>query len=165
MDDFDYIDATYNIIIENKVVNIYKIKSKTLQQLLKCTHKKITEVNITSIHRLSETARKVEWSCLWYIKNPVLRFMRYKLLLRDVYSNERRFRYGLGDSEKCMACKQVESVEHMIFDCSNAIRVWDIVRKLTWLNLNTFSDLLYINPEPVNELIISCAIKFLIQID
>ena len=105
------------------------------------------------------------YKAIWNLKNPTLRAIRLKLVYKDVFSNERRHRFGIIDSPACVVCAQVETVEHHLFLCANATRVWDIFFRLTGTRLTSLFDVLYCTSNIDLEIIKSVLIKSLLQID
>ena len=102
---------------------------------------------------------------LWMVKNPTLRACRLKLIYKDVFSNERRFRFRLADSPDCEVCGQIESVEHHFFLCTNATRMWDLYYRITGFRISSFFEVLTCSSDVGNEIIKSTLIKALIQIN
>ena len=51
-----------------------------------------------------------------------------KIAHGDVYSNERKYRFGLTDSPNCARCQQVETVEHKMKDCFYVKKIWDATK-------------------------------------
>ena len=71
------------------------------------------------------------WHNLWRIKNPTLRAIRHKILYKDVWTNEKRCRLKISKDDKCPICGEIETVFHQLFICSNARRLWNILKELT----------------------------------
>ena len=107
-----------------------------------------------------------DWcSNLWLIKSPALRAIRLKIVYKNVYSNERRFRFGLTDSPDCKICGEVETVQHQLFDCSNARAMREIVQNNYNLDFENLESLIIPGKNPNDEIIKSILLKMLIQID
>ena len=102
---------------------------------------------------------------MWEIRNPTLRSVRLKVLYKDVYCNERRHRFGLADSPCCGICGQVESIEHQLFSCANATRLWSLYQRLTNQRIDSLFDVLMCIKISAHEIIKSIILKALIQID
>ena len=102
---------------------------------------------------------------IWKIKNPILRAIRLKLIYKDVFSNERRFRFNMTDSPECQLCGQIESVEHQLFTCANASRIWDLYGRLTGEQVSSLFEVIACSHVKENEIIKSVLIKALVQID
>ena len=102
---------------------------------------------------------------LWKIRNPTLRSVRFKILYKDVYCNERRFRFGLSNSPMCAICGQVETIEHHLYSCRNATRLWNLYQRLTGQSVDSMFEVLMCSNSTAHEIIKSIILKALIQID
>ena len=163
--------SSYNpppILVINKIKPINKISSKSLQDLLKTTFNKSKPFTINSKYNLmcdGILEEKGTWFNLWKIKNPHLRNYRSKVAYKDVYSQERRFKFRLNDSPQCRICKnRVESVQHQLFECRNAQRMWQIYVDMFADNIS-FKNLVCVGNFPAAEIVKATIIKLLIQID
>ena len=101
----------------------------------------------------------------WQIKNPALRAIKLKLCYKNIYSNERRHRFGLADSPLCVGCTQVESIAHQLVECDNAQRLWVMFRSITGENVQSLKDLILCSSSLENEILKIAIIKSLIQIN
>ena len=64
-----------------------------------------------------------------------LREFQFKILNRIVFTNEKLFRFGMAESDKCVFCQtEVESIEHLLFSCKISSVFWKHV--LSWLRDN-----------------------------
>ena len=64
-----------------------------------------------------------------------LREFQFKILNRIVFTNEKRFRFDMAESDKCAFCQtEVESIEHLLFSCKISSVFWKHV--LSWLRDN-----------------------------
>ena len=104
------------------------------------------------------------FSNLQRIKHPALRAVRLKLCFKNIFSNERRNRFGLTDSPLCASCQQVETVEHQAYECDNAQRLWSMYRTVTNKNVGSFKDLILCGSNLQAEILKSAIIKALIQV-
>ena len=102
---------------------------------------------------------------LWKIKNPSLRGYRFKILVKDVFSNERRHKFGISESPLCEVCNAVESVCHQLFECPNAIRIWSLYPLITGKRIASFREIIVCTADAYSEIIKSVLIKRLLQID
>ena len=92
------------VLIANKPKPINKISSKSLQELLKKSLNKSKEFSINSKYDLlceGMLEEKRTWFNLWKISNPILRSCRLKIIYKDVFCQQRRFKFGLTDSPLC----------------------------------------------------------------
>ena len=163
--------SSYNpppVLVINKIKPINKISSKSLQDLLKTTFNKSKPFTINSKYNLmcdGILEEKGTWFNLWKIKNPHLRNYRSKVAYKDVYSQERRFKFRLNDSPQCRICKnRVESVQHQLFECRNAQRMWQSYVDMFADNIS-FKNLVCVGNFPAAEIVKATIIKLLIQID
>lgn len=140
-------------------------KSAVIQDHLKWLMQKIDPPLVPNIHKLANFTQVINWNNLWRIGHPMLRAIRYKVMLRDIYSKERLYRYKIADNDLCIHCNKKETVEHQIFECDNANRLWKLVTAVTGININCYEDILEIQSEPLSEVIICCTLKMLVQID
>ena len=126
--------------------------------------------------RLDKIYKRADWpppgfSCesmfknLWSIKNPPLRASRLKVAYKDIFSNERRFRFKLSDSPMCEACGQIETVEHQLFSCQNAQRFWNIFFRITGCRIDSLFDVINCTSDVGLEIIKSVVIRSLLQIN
>ena len=102
---------------------------------------------------------------LWKIKNPHLRGYRLKLLYKDIFSNERRFRFNLTDSPNCVICGQIETVAHQFVECRNAKNLWEMYRTITGKIIRSMLDVIICTESIEIEIAKTIIIKRLIQID
>ena len=102
---------------------------------------------------------------LWAIKNPTLRASRLKVIYKDIFSNERRFRFHLTDSPLCEICGQIETVEHQLFLCPNARRLWDLFHRMTNVRIESLFDVVHCKTNIGLEIIKSTVIRLLLQIN
>ena len=55
-----------------------------------------------------------------------LREFQFKILNRIVFTNEKRFRFGMAEPDKCVCCQtEVESIEHLLFSCKISSVFWE----------------------------------------
>ena len=102
---------------------------------------------------------------LWKIKHPTLRASRLKVTYKDIFSNERRFRFRLTDSPMCEICGQVETVEHPLFLCQNAVKWWAFYHRITRARVSSLFEVLCCTTDVGLEVIKSIIIRSLIQIN
>ena len=161
---YTWITTTSDYVLGNST-------SKTLKLALVTQKLGPLSVDLNKIHRRLDlpSCDSPEhcqlFSNLWRIKHPALRAIRLKLCYKNIYSNERRFRFGITDSALCMGCDQIESVEHQLFECANAKRLWDMFRDMTGVNIGSFQNVLCCNLTCEAEILKSTIIKALTQIN
>ena len=154
------------------IMNADQMPTKVLRQALVQIKFPNLQVQIGKIYKRNdwpppgmESVYEATLSNTWAIKNPTLRAVRLKVLYKDVFSNERRYRFGLVNSPRCDICGGLESVEHHLFSCQNARRLWALYNRLTNQGVNNLFDVLICGNNPSFEIIKSIVLKALIQID
>ena len=122
------------LFYEDKSYNLDGINSKTLNFILKENLKKITAYCLATRYNMNldlfPDVRQT-WHNLWLIKNPTLRAIRLKILYKDIWCNEKRFKLGISTTNLCSICNEVESVTHQLFTCKNASKIWSIINQLS----------------------------------
>ena len=128
-------------------------------------------VDLNKIHRRQDlpTPGSNEFAELFqnlcHLRQPVLKAIRLKVCYKNIYANERRFRFGLSDSPLCVGCGQDETVEHQLVVCANAARLWEMFKNITGIEIRSMKDLLSCSDTVEAEILKSAVIKALIQID
>ena len=144
--------------------------SKSIRQSLLMSKYPNIGVNIEKIYKRADwpppgIVFKESFANLWKIKNPALRAVRLKVTYKDVFSNERRHRFGLTNSAACEICSAIESVEHQLFACANANRMWSLFQRMTGASVASLLDVLLCTLKVEHEIVKSVLVKALIQID
>ena len=159
------------IIVNNKKVEILKLGSRQLNDVIKETLRKITNFHPAVRYDLDNTffgdIRQV-WTNLWLIKNPTLRAIRLKVLHKDVWTQEKRCKLGITSSNACEICGEPESVIHQLYTCRNTSRIWNsfsIFRNNDDCYKKSFVNLITISNDNAFETVKSAIFKVLIQID
>ena len=155
---------------------IYKVTSKEINEAIKVVLRKKSIYHPADkypIDRSSFGDMRSTWHNLWLIKNPTLRAIRLKLIYKDIWCNEKRFKLGISSDNKCAICGEPETVMHQLFTCNNAKRFWDLGSRITGtgdvtvssLDQSSMSKQLEVSQNMPNEIIKSVIFKLLIQID
>ena len=167
MDEYDYESACFNLVRNNAVLNLGKCSSRQLQDELKLALKCIIKFEVSNKYQIEydESLETLNWKHVWQIGHPNLLGTRLKILYKNVYSNERRHRFGISESPNCTICGKLESVQHQLFECSNAKRLWTILDKVTgYTPADFYHSICYEGPIET-ELVKSVVLKLLVQID
>jgi len=92
--------------------------------------------------------------------------VRLKILYKDLFPNYRRFRAGLCLSPSCEICGEIETVDHMLFDCINAKRKWSIYSEICGVDApDTLYDAICIYEPYAEEIVKTIVFKTLYAID
>ena len=165
--EYPSVNTTPVLMISDKVKTIVSLSSRSLQEILKEQSGKSSKFLLTSKYdnlSVGELETKQCWFNLWRIRNPTLRNYRLKVLYKDVYCQERRFRYGLTNSPRCTICNEIETVQHQLFDCKNAKRMWQIYNNIFKETIN-FKTAIIVKSNDASELAKAVILKLLVQID
>jgi hypothetical protein len=90
---------------------------------------------------MSESEKSLYFKKLSKIVSVVNRSRMLRLLYGDVYCAERTFRFGLSESNICRRCFEVETIIHLLRDCSYTRRVYSLLG----LNTNDINDIIGID--------------------
>ena len=165
------VPANFVFVTPTEELDIGVATTKLLKRcLLEQQHPNLS-VNIQKIYNQpdlpSSDSLEYKEMCdrIWGIKHPTLRAVRQKVLFKNIYSNERRFRFGLATSPLCTVCNLTETVEHQLLECSNATRLWNMFHSLSGVKVDSIKMLLCGAPTVETELLKATIIKALIQIN
>ena len=150
---------------ESVLITSKKFRSDLLQ--VKFT---TLEVKLENIYKRADwpppgIASADHFQNIWTIKNPTLRAIRLKVSYKDIFANERRFRFKMSDSPLCECCGSIETVEHQLATCINATRIWDLYHSLTGSRINSLYEVIRCGTDLSLEIVKSVLLKALIQID
>ena len=124
-------ECSFSILCKEKIKVISKATSKDINDIIKCTlRKKCTyhPADKYPIDKLLFGDIRLTWHNLWRIRNPTLRAIRLKVLYKDIWCQDKRFRLGISTDDKCIVCGETETAIHQLYMCSNAKRIWNIGR-------------------------------------
>ena len=175
-DSYTNADCIHFVPLLNKVKDISKTTSKEINDAIKSVLHKNSCYHPSDKFPIDASCFgdiRTTWHNLWRIKNPTLRAIRLKILYKDVWCQDKRFKLGISTNNKCTICGEPETVMHQLFFCNNAKRLWDLGLKITgskdlYLAVDdpsTAAKLIEVSPCIPNEIIKSVIFKLLIQID
>jgi hypothetical protein len=151
---------------KSQLQEIVSLKSQSIQRVFMKSKAAYEPISLSKVYKDNNMNSTHEWcSNLWLIKSPALRAIRLKILYKNVYSNERRFRFGLTTSPNCRICDEIETVQHQLFDCINARAMRQLVCNNYNLQFENFESLIIPGRNSKEEMIKSVLLKMLIQID
>ena len=163
------------IISDNKELDINKINSRKLNDVIKLTLNKITKYHPANRYNYSHDLFgdiRQTWTNLWLIKNPSLRAIRLKVLYKDIWTQEKRYKLGITNSNLCEICGETESITHQLLMCVNAKRLWSHLEQSLDYKVIVNEDpeqslvkLMEVTNNMPLELVKSVVFKLLIQID
>ena len=160
------------VCYENKWHNCNSINSRTLNFIIKSSLNKTVMFNPSERFGIDpEYFNNIQdtWHNLWLIKNPTLRAIRHKILYKDIWTMEKRYRLGIANDNKCTICGEIETVFHQLFKCRNAVKLWQVFKDLVKIDLPAteldYAKLISVSNDYIAETIKACIFKLLIQID
>ena len=77
----------------------------------------------------------------------------YKLLMNILVSEDKLYKWKISENPNCIYCKNVHSVEHMLFNCVEVKHLWRIVSSLLNKNI-TYEDIVLGFVEEGNNVIV-----------
>jgi hypothetical protein len=104
-------------------------------------------------------------------KKVKLRHTYYRLISRDFYTKERMFRFNMSRDNKCERCGLLESYRHLMWECTESRRVWDIFNSyILSLNgsvnlVNRYEDIFNIYSDRTISILKVRVIQAMIQIE
>jgi len=168
IDEFDYERPRRMLDIGGKIRDLERLSGSQIQQALKRVLKKVKIYDV-GLNLMGERGDQIieaqTWSNLQKIKNPILQGIRYKVLYKNIFSNDRRFRFGLTTSPLCLICGLKETVEHQLFQCVNARRLWNIYERTFRTKCQSFYEEVNVTKDKLKEIFKTVILKSLIQID
>ena len=155
------------VVMENDTFTaVEQIKSSLLRRRFMELRKGPYVVQAKEVYKQPQWQEPEAWQRqIWKIKNPQLRGYRLKLLYKDIFCNERRFRFNLTNSPNCLHCGQIETVAHQFLECPNAQRLWGMYQRVTGRVVSNMLEIITCLESPETEIVKSIIIKRLIQID
>ena len=165
-------ESQISICYDSKWHELCKVPSRILNFVIKETRNKICTYKPGDKYKIDNSLfgdLRSNWHNLWRIKNPTLRAIRHKILYKDVWTNEKRCRLKISKDDKCPICGEIETVFHQLFICSNARRLWNILKELTGEikpeSEANYARFISVSNDYIAEIIKCCIFKLLIQID
>ena len=121
--------------------------------------KMITNCNSDLLTRLGSTIST--------LTNTKLKSIILRCLHGDVYSKERMFRFGMTEDNLCQRCSQIETTNHMLFECVYTKTLWSELAKLTGITPHSINEILGIDPkhDKISLTIHSETLRRLLSID
>ena len=175
IDRLNYLSNPHNqcyltIEINHKMYEVSKTSNRMLNTKFKQIFNKVKDYNPAERHEIpSSTFPDIRstWSNLWLLKNPTLRAIRLKILHKDIWTQVKRRKLGISNTDECSSCKKREDVAHQLFKCPNSVRFWKIYHELFGGNLERGNPFTYIDVSNnvLVEVVKSAIFKMLIQID
>ena len=104
-------------------------------------------------------------------KNVKLRSIFFRLIHNDFFTHERMKRYKMTNDDKCPRCGNIETSEHLLFECVHALKIWSFFNTvMKGLNnkddqVTKYDEVFDVGYSKVTMIIKIKTIQILIQID
>ena len=98
-------ECKFHIIRSDKVKDINKVTSREINDLIKDVLRKRSSYHPADKFPIDRTCFgdiRATWHNLWRIKIPTLRAIRLKILYKDIWCNDKRFKLGIASDNKCV---------------------------------------------------------------
>jgi hypothetical protein len=122
----DSMGMKYILTKGDEWIELDKITTKELQRTLKVAKKRISaqdfNVKLGTIDFNKENICKFRHQC----KNVKLRHIYFRLISKDFFTMEKMFKYKMVNNNKCKRCEEVETYKHLIWECREARKIWQI---------------------------------------
>jgi hypothetical protein len=154
----------------NMLTPITQITTKEIQQALKVCLGKVSSENFNE--KLETTTFETENIVKFrkYCKNTNLRNIYFRLIHKDFFTQERMNRYGMCENNQCTRCMEVESNEHLLWECVEMKIIWSLFNNVISdntrekLTLNSYEDIFRWEQMPILNVLKVKIIQQLIQI-
>jgi hypothetical protein len=165
-------EDTKHILINPEMrKDIRTINVKELQVLLKTSLKRMETLDVKYklgiINYDEDNIMRLRKS----VKNSKLRNIYFRLIHNDFFTREKMKKYKMIDSDQCTRCGQIETTKHLLWECHEANKIWDLfnqeLSKFTSENIkvNKYEDIFYTPKTPSICLVKTKIIQELIQIN
>ena len=115
-------------VMKNKFVDMRKFTNKELRNAL--VSSKPIEIFKSGV--VLTTNESINWGAkLRKVTSVRHRNTLLRVIHAEVYTKERQHRFGLSDPPNCAKCGELEDLEHKLFRCDYAKRIWDRAIPLT----------------------------------
>jgi hypothetical protein len=166
----DCMMKTINLSQNNRKI-INNITTKELQITLKKSLNKCELLNIQTKNRLTMYNNNGIVRFREQCKNVKLRSIFFRLIHNDFFTHERMKRYKMTNDDKCPRCGNIETSEHLLFECVHALKIWSFFNTvMKGLNnkddqVTKYDEVFDVGYSKVTMIIKIKTIQILIQID
>ena len=143
----DLSNATYTrintkptILFQNRFHDVTKARSKLFYQCL--VSRKLSKGNMESVwaKKFNFSNSSKMWNLVYKQKILDVKIVKisefnYKLLHNIVPCGKILSKWQHHISERCKTCKEIETSEHMLFECEKVKKIWNIISKCVKVNI------------------------------
>ena len=101
-----------------------KVNTKELQRTLKVALNKISNQEFNTKLGTVDYNKKYIIKFRNQCKNVKLRHIYFRLISKDFFTMEKMFKYKMVNNNKCKRCGELESYNHLLWECKEARKVW-----------------------------------------
>jgi hypothetical protein len=152
-------------------MSIDVVTTKELQTVLKIALKKVEVLNVNTKLGIEDYDPNNIITFRKYCKNSKLRNIYFRLIHKDFFTYSRMKRYKMTESDRCPRCNNVETINHLLWECAHARNIWDIFNHFMtkWgkneENVQSYENIYKIGNTPGTALIKIRVIQELIQME
>jgi hypothetical protein len=125
----DSVGLKYLLTKGEEWIEIDSVTTKELQRTLKVAKIKISaqdfNAKLGTIDYKKENINKFRYQC----KNVKLRHLYFRLISKDFFTMEKMFKYKMVNNYKCKRCGEVETCIHLIWECGEVKKIWQIFNR------------------------------------
>jgi hypothetical protein len=107
-------------------MSIDVVTTKELQTLLKIALKKVEVLNVNTKLGIEDYDPNNIITFRKYCKNSKLRNIYFRLIHKDFFTYSRMKKYKMTESDSCPRCNNIETINHLLWECAHARNIWDI---------------------------------------
>ena len=124
-------------------------------------------------HDLYPFLEKLNWKDIYSLpykisNEPYLHTFQYKVLNRILNCNERLFKFKIKESENCLTCNQIDTMEHHLVSCKLSKSLWKKLEEWIFQNLEvkfslTECEILFGIPDNNDDILKNCKFSNIIN--
>ncbi len=121
---------SYLYLSEDKRLAIELVTTKKLQYSLKIALGRVETMDFKSKLAIDDFNTSNITTVRRHCKNAKLRNIYFRLIHNDFFTHSRMKRYKMTISDKCPRCEQIETTEHLLWECNHAKNIWNLYNEL-----------------------------------
>jgi hypothetical protein len=126
--DANLINTRHNYLrlTKEKRLAIEVVSTRELQSSLKKALGRIESMNFNTKLAIDEFNTSNITTVRSHCKNAKLRNIYFRLIHNDFFTHSRMKRYNMTTSDKCPRCNNIETSEHLLWECNHAKNIWNL---------------------------------------
>ena len=118
-------DVKYLMIERSQRMNINSVTVKDLQNTLKVVLRKTEELDVKEKLGIVNFEENSILDFRKKCRNAKLRNIYFRLIHNDFFTHVKMKRNKMTDTDTCPRCGERETLKHLIWECSDAYRIWN----------------------------------------